>query len=181
MITIALAMTDSAWVTLLVLYVSEVLHLASIRYRLLLATGAVGGLAGGIFAARVARVFGARQVTLGSLSLAAIGQLLLGTTSSAIATTIVLATSSMAFAIWNVIARTAIQRRTPSALLGRITSINGTAVTAASISGAILGGITANHLGLHAPFLLGLPLLLAAIAYVATRPAHAEPSPAINR
>lgn len=179
--TIALAMTDSAWFTLLVLYLDQVLHLPAIWYGVLLAAGALGGLAGGVFAARIAQLIGPRQATLGCLALAAAGQLLLGTTSSAVLTTLVLATSSMAFAVWNVIARTAIQRRTPTELLGRIISINATAVTAASILGAILGGVTASHLGLHAPFLLGLPLLFAAIAFVASRPAGAEPTALTTR
>ncbi|HEU5484357.1 MAG TPA: MFS transporter [Microlunatus sp.] len=179
--TVALAMTDSAWFTLLVLYVHQVLELPAVWYGLLLAAGALGGLAGGFFAARVAAFIGARRATLGCLALAALGQLILGTTSSVAATMVVLATSSMAFAVWNVIARTAIQRRTPAELLGRISSINTTAVTAASILGAIVGGLTADRLGLHAPFLLGLPLLLAAIVFVATRPASAEPTASTTR
>jgi predicted MFS family arabinose efflux permease len=82
----------------------------------------------------------------------------------------------MAFAVWNVLARTVIQRRTPTELLARILSINATAVTAASIFGAILGGVVASHLGLHAPFLLGVPVLLAAVTFVASRPPDAEPA-----
>ena len=72
----------------------------------------------------------------------------------------------MAFAIWNVQARTAIQRAVPPDLLGRVTSINRTVVTAASVTGAALGGLAAYHLGLHAPFLLGLPVLAAAGVFV---------------
>jgi predicted MFS family arabinose efflux permease len=73
----------------------------------------------------------------------------------------------MAFAIWNVQARTTIQRVVPPDLLGRVTSINRTVVTAASVIGASFGGLTARHLGLHAPFLLGLPILTAAGLLVA--------------
>lgn len=174
--TLALAMTDSAWFALLVLYVQQVLGLPSIWYGILLAAGAIGGLTGGICAARLTRAIGARRASLGCLGVAALGQLLLGTTASVAATAVVLATSSMAFGIWNVIARTAIQRRTPSELLGRISSINGTAVTAASILGAVLGGVAGDRLGLHAPFLLGIPVLVAAIAFVISRPSGAEPS-----
>jgi MFS family permease len=160
--SIALAMTDSAWFTLLVLYVHDVLHLNPAWYGILLAVGAVGGLGGGLVAATVSRRFGAKITTLGCLALATAGQLALGTTSSVIATAAVLATSSMAFAIWNVQARTTIQRVVPPDLLGRVTSINRTVVTAASVIGASFGGLTARHLGLHAPFLLGLPILTAA-------------------
>jgi predicted MFS family arabinose efflux permease len=165
--SIALAMTDSAWFTLLVLYVHDILHLSPAWYGILLAVGAIGGLSGGLFAATVTRRFGAKITTLGCLALAASGQLALGTTSSVIVTAAVLATSSMAFAIWNVQARTIIQRAVPSDLLGRVTSINRTVITAASVIGAGLGGFTAYHLGLHAPFLLGLPILTAAGLLVA--------------
>lgn len=168
--TIALAMTDSAWFTLLVLYIHDVLALPTVWYGILLAIGAIGGLAGGFVAARVSQRLGPKNATLGCLGLAASGQLLLGTTSSVIATATVLATSSMAFAIWNVIARTSIQRLTPADLLGRVTSVNGTMITAASIVGAFLGGLAANQFSLHTPFLLGIPILVAAMIFVASRP-----------
>lgn len=163
----ALAVTDSAWFTLLVLYVRQVLHLNSAWYGILLAVGAVGGLSGGFFAAALTRRIGAKNTTLICLALAAAGQLALGTTSSVIPTAAVLATSSMAFAIWTVQARTAIQSAVPTDLLGRVVSINRAVVTAASLAGAALGGITASRLGLHAPFLLGIPVLIVAGVLIA--------------
>ncbi|WP_034264657.1 MFS transporter [Actinospica robiniae] len=164
----ALAMTDSAWFTLLVLYVQQVLHLSAAWYGILLGVGAVGGLSGGFFAAALTRRIGPRITTMACLGLAAAGQLALATTSSVILTAAVLATSSMAFAIWNVQARTTIQRTVPTHLLGRVISINRAVITAASLAGAGLGGITASRLGLHAPFLLGVPVLIVAGALIAT-------------
>lgn len=166
----ALALTDSAWFTLLVLYIREVLHLSPAWYGILLAAGAFGGLSGGFFAATLTRRIGAKATALACLALAAAGQLALGTTSSVIVTAAVLATSSMAFAIWNVQARTTIQSAVPADLLGRVISINRAAVTAASLAGAGLGGITASRLGLHAPFLLGIPVLIAAGILIAASP-----------
>lgn len=170
--SVALAMTDSAWFTLLVLYLRDVLGLPGFWFGVMLSVGAIGGLAGGLLAAPIQRATGLRWTIVSSLLVAAAGQLALGVTSSTIATAIVLATSSLVFAVWNVAARTLIQRQTPSEMLGRISSINGTVITAASIFGALLGGIGAQQLGLHAPFLLGVPLLLAAtlIAWWALRP-----------
>lgn len=165
--TIALAMTDSAWFTILVLYIQEVLHLQAAWYGILLAIGAVGGLAGGFLAARVINRFGAKITTLGCLSLAMIGQVLLGTTSSVIATAGVLASSSAAFAIWNVQARTVVQRTAPSELLGRVNGIQRTAIATATLVGAALGGLSAHRLGLHAPFRFGVPLLVGAVVLVA--------------
>jgi MFS family permease len=166
----ALALTDSAWFTLLVLYVRQVLHLSPAWYGILLAAGAFGGLSGGWSAAALTRRIGAKATALACLALAAAGQLALGTTHSAPATAAVLATSSMAFAVWNVQARTTLQRAVPAHLLGRVISINSAAVTAASLAGAGLGGITASRLGLHAPFLLGIPVLIAAGTLIAASP-----------
>jgi predicted MFS family arabinose efflux permease len=159
---VALAMTDSAWFTLLVLYLRDVLDLPGFWFGIMLAIGAVGGLTGGLLAARIVRWVGMRSTITTSLLIAAAGQLALGVTSDAVVTAIVLATSSLVFAVWNVAARTLIQRRTPLQLLGRISSINSTVIITASILGALLGGIVAQRLGLHAPFLLGVPLLLVA-------------------
>jgi predicted MFS family arabinose efflux permease len=162
--SVALVMTDSAWFTLLVLYLRDVLGLPGFWFGIMLAIGAVGGLAGALVAARVGRVIGLRWTIVSSLLVAAAGQLALGVTSSTPVTAIVLATSSLVFAVWNVAARTLVQRQTPLAMLGRINSINSTVITAASILGALLGGVVAHQRGLHAPFLLGVPLLLAAAA-----------------
>ena len=179
--SVALAITDSAWFTLLVLYVQDILHLGSAWYGILLAVGAVGGLGGGFVAATLTRRVGARVTTLICLTLAAVGQLALGTTSSVLATAGVMATSSMAFAIWTVQVRTTIQRAVPSSLLGRVISINRVIITAGSLLGATLGGITASRLGLHAPFLLGLPILIIAGTLVAvSRKTFATPPPRLD-
>jgi MFS family permease len=165
--SVVLAMTDSAWFTLLVLYVRDLLHLASAWYGILLALGAVGGLSGGFFAAALIRRVGAKITTLLCLSLTAAGQLALGTTSSVFATAVVMATSSMAFALWTVQSRTTIQRAVPPELLGRVLSTNRVVFTGGSLIGASLGGVAARTLGLHAPFLLGLPILVVAGILVA--------------
>lgn len=177
--TVALALTDSAWFTILVLYLQEVLHLPSAWYGILLAVGAIGGLAGGSFAARMINRLGAKITTLGCLTLAAIGQVLLGTTSSVIATAGVLASSSAAFAVWNVQARTIVQRTAPSELLGRVNGIQRTAIATATLVGAALGGVSAHRLGLHAPFLLGVPVLCGALLMVVVS-RNAFPGPSIQ-
>jgi predicted MFS family arabinose efflux permease len=160
--SVALAMTDSAWFNLAVLYLRDVLGLRGLWFGIMLAIGAVGGLTGGLLAARVVRAVGMRSTITASLLIAVAGQLALGLTSDVVVTAIVLATSSLVFVVWNVATRTLIQRRTPPELLGRISSINSTVIITASILGAVLGGIVAQQLGLHALFLFGVPLLLVA-------------------
>ncbi|SDS51998.1 Predicted arabinose efflux permease, MFS family [Friedmanniella luteola] len=173
----ALAITDTAWFTLLVLYLQDVLHLGSVWYGVMLSIGAVGGVGGGLVAASLTGQIGAKATTLTCLSLAAAGQLALGTTGSVAATAAVMASSSMAFAIWSVQVRTTIQRTVPSSLLGRVISINRVLITAGSLAGAFLGGVAASRLGLHAPFLLGLPILIVAgILVAASRTTFAQPT-----
>lgn len=171
----ALAITDTAWFTLLVLYIHDVLHLSSAWYGIMLAVGAVGGVGGGVVAAGLTGRVGARATTLICLTTAAAGQLALGTTSSVTATAAVMATSSMAFAIWNVQVRTTIQRAVPSSLLGRVISINRVILTSGSLAGALFGGVVASRLGLHAPFLLGLPILVVAAVLVGASPTTSAP------
>lgn len=180
--SVALAVTDSAWFTVLVLYAEQILHLSSAWYGILLAVGAVGGLSGGFFAATLTRRVGAKMTTLICLILATAGQVALGTTSSVVATAAVLATSSMAFAIWTVQARTTIQRAVPPGLLGRVVSINRVIITAGSLVGASLGGVAASRLGLHAPFLLGLPILVvASVLVAASRKTFADSAAHLDR
>ena len=123
----------ASMIALLVLYLQEILHLCSAWYGILLAVGAVGGLSGGFFAAALTRRVGAKVTTLICLALTTAGQLALRTTSSVIAVAAVLATSSMAFAIWNVQARSTIQRAVPADLLGRVVSINRVVIAAGSL------------------------------------------------
>jgi MFS family permease len=173
----ALAITDTAWFTLLVLYIHDVLHLGSAWYGVMLSIGAVGGVSGGLVAASLTVRIGAKATTLTCLTLAAAGQLALGTTSSVTVTAAVMATSSTAFALWSVQVRTTIQRTVPSNLLGRVISINRVIITAGSLAGAFLGGVVASRLGLHAPFLLGLPILVVAgVLVAASRTTFAHPT-----
>ena len=73
---VALAMSDSAWFTLLVLYLRDALDLLGIWFGIMLAIGAVGGLTGGLLAARIVRAVGMRLTMTVSLLIAAAGSLL---------------------------------------------------------------------------------------------------------
>ncbi|CAM3428616.1 MFS transporter [Kibdelosporangium persicum] len=161
--------TDSAWFAVLVLYVTDVLALPAAGYGLLLAAGAVGGLAGGASAARLGRVWGPGRTLAGALMVAAVGQLLLGLTSSTPVTAVGLVVGSFAFGVWNVISLTQRQKLTPDEMLGRVTSTARTTTMVASLVGALAGGVVASVFGLHAAVLFGVPLLVgAAVVCVVT-------------
>jgi MFS family permease len=159
--TAVLALTDSAWFAILVLYVRRVLHESPGTYGILVGIGAFGGLAGSMVAARLGRRFGATRCLNAALLAAAAAQAALAFTADPVIATLALATSSFNFGVWNVITATLYQSQTPAHLLGRVLSAERTAVMTASPLGALLGGVVATAWGIRAPFLLGVPLLLA--------------------
>lgn len=161
--TAILALTDNAWFAILVLYVRQVLHESPRTYGILVGIGAFGGLAGSVVAARLGRRFGTTRCLNMALLAAAVAQAVLAFTAEPIITTLALAMSSFNFGVWNVITATQYQSRTPTHLLGRVLSAERTAVMTASPLGALLGGAAASVWGIRAPFLLGVPLLLAAV------------------
>jgi MFS family permease len=163
-LTSLFAFTDSAWFAVFVLYVTQVLTLPAAGYGLLLAVGAVGGLAGGAAAARLNRALGPGRTLAGSLTVAAAGQAMLGFTSSTPVATIALALGSFAFGVWNVTSVTQRQKLTPPEMLGRVTSTARTTIMVASLLGALVGGLVAAAFGLHAAVLMGIPLLAAGVA-----------------
>ncbi|HZC52366.1 MAG TPA: MFS transporter, partial [Mycobacterium sp.] len=174
MLSVVFILTDNAWFALMILYVRQILHLPASAYGLLVGIGAVGGLVGGLAAAWLIRAVGSVGVVLASLlAAAAIAQAVLGLTAQAVVTAAALSVSSFAFGVWNVVTVTQRQRLTPPDLLGRVASADQTAILSASPIGALLGGLAATALGLRAPFLLGLPLLVVGAAY-GYLTAHAE-------
>ncbi|MFC4564333.1 MFS transporter [Nocardiopsis mangrovi] len=158
-----LAFTDAAWFATLVLYVQEVLELPATMFGVLLAVGAVGGLAGGFGAELIARVLGSGGALLSAAALAAGCQLALGLTAHAVVAAVCLALSSFAFSVFLVVSATVMQTLTPPELYGRAISINRTLVLGLEPLGALVGGFVATAWGLRAPFLLGVPLVVLAV------------------
>jgi len=159
------SLTDAAWFAILVLYVERVLHLPAVAYGLLLAVGAVGGLAGGVAAARLRQRMGPTAVLLLSLVAAGAAQLVLAVTRQPAAAGAALAVSSFAFALWNVVSMTLRQTLTPTELQGRVTGAYRTLLMGSAPIGALIGGAVAGHLGLRAPFLLGIPVMAATAVF----------------
>ncbi|SDJ29701.1 Predicted arabinose efflux permease, MFS family [Nonomuraea maritima] len=168
------ALLDSAWFSIFTLYVLQVLALPAWAYGGLLGVGAVGGLAGGYFAARVTRLVGSGTALTGCLGCAAAGQLMLGLTTSVPVAAVGLAITSAAFGVWAVAGRTLRQRLTPPELLGRVSSASMTIVMGAAPLGALAGGFVAAGWGLTAPILAGVPALTvgALACHLALREPH---------
>jgi MFS family permease len=181
----AVALADSAWFAILVLFVSKTLRLSGGVYGLLLAVGAVGGVVGALLAERLIGTTRHRAVLAWSLAVGAVtpAVLLIAPTLWALAGVVVITSAS--FAVLNVAAVSVRHRIVPAALLGRVTATSRTLTYAAAAAGALVGGLAAAEAGLSAPFALsGLIGVAATLAWVASsrpgltvlqaRPEHAS-------
>lgn len=155
---------DAAWFAVLVLYVIRILHQRPGAYGVLLAIGAIGGIAAGAGGARLTRRLGAwRSLLFGGLVMAG-SQLVLGLTANVLIAAAMLTASSAAFALFNMTAATMRQRRVPDDLLGRVSSLYGTVAGGAEALGALAGGLIATAAGIRATMLVGVaPIAIVAI------------------
>jgi MFS family permease len=147
---------DAWWFAVLVLYVIEVLHQRPGVYGLLLAVAAPGGISVGSVGPRVARRAGPWRSLLAAGAVMAVTQAGLGLTSNVIVAAVMLFANSAAFALFEMTTVTMRQRQVPPALLGRITSLNGTVIGGAEALGALAGGALAAAGGIRAPMLIGV-------------------------
>jgi len=160
---------DAAWFAVFVLYVIRVLHLQPGAYGVLLAIGALGGIATGAAGARLTRRLGPwPSLLLAGLTMA-VTQAALGLTSSVIIAALTQFASSGAFALFNMTAVTMQQRLVPAGLLGRVTSLYGTVARGTEALGALAGGALAAVAGIRAPMLAGAVPIAAVTALLAWR------------
>lgn len=169
--------TDAAWFAVLVLYVIRILHQRPGAYGVLLATGAIGGIAAGAGGARLTRRLGAwRSLLFGGLVMAG-SQLVLGLNASVLIAAAMLAASSAAFALFNMTAVTMRQRRVPDDLLGRVSSLYGTVAGGAEALGALAGGVIATAAGIRATMLVGVAPIAIVTIWTTWRHQREQPNP----
>lgn len=166
----AVAVADSAWFSVFVLYGERRLALDAGEFGALLAVGALGGLVGALSAERLVAGARHRAVVGWSAGVAAGVPCLLLLVAHLWAAAVVVVTTSAAFGVLNV-ATTSLRHRTvPQPLLGRVTATWKTSIYGASALGALGGGAVASLYGLEAPFLLSGALGAAAtLAWVRGR------------
>lgn len=150
------ALADSAWFSVFVLYTEARLGLGSIGFGALLALGACGGMAGALLADRA--VAGRRHTAAIAWSAAGatFSPALLLLASELWVAGVVVVVSSGAFAVLNVAAAGLRYRLVPTNLLGRVSAMWRTSAYAAGAGGALAGGAVASAEGLSAPFVLTL-------------------------
>jgi predicted MFS family arabinose efflux permease len=158
LVVAVIALADSAWFAVFVLYAEGRLGLGPTGFGALLALGAGGGLAGALLADRL--VAGRRhRAAIGWSAAVVAGSpgLLLLAPHLGLAAVVVVATSA-AFGVLNVAAAGLRYRMVPGELLGRVSAAWRTSAYVAAAAGALAGGAAAAARGLTAPFVLSVVL-----------------------
>jgi len=163
LVTGVLGLTDASWYAVLVLYVIEAMRLPQSAYGVLVAVAGVGGVAGGFLAPRLSRLLGNRRALAATVAGCGCAQLALGLTSSVAVVVAALALSSFLLAVFSTLSVSMRQRATPEPLLGRVNSVFRFVGLGSAPIGAAIGGVLASSIGIRAPFLVSVPLVLAAV------------------
>lgn len=150
------ALADSAWFAVFVLYTDARLGLGPLGFGALLALGAGGGLAGALLADKLVAGRRHKGAVAWSSAVATASPALLLLAPELWAAAVVVVVSSAAFGVLNVAAAGLRYRLVPRDLLGRVSAAWRTSAYAASAGGALAGGLIASTQGLSAPFVLSV-------------------------
>lgn len=136
----------------LVLLATRALHVSTRGYGLLLATAAVGGVIGGVAAARLLSRVGPLPVLLGCLATAVAAFEAVGLAPNAVLLAVPLGVSGLATTVWSVLSVSLRQQQVPDAVRGRVNSVYRLVGWGLMPVGAVAGGLVADTLGLRAPY-----------------------------
>ncbi|MET9241257.1 MFS transporter [Nonomuraea sp. NPDC003709] len=162
-----------AWESTLVLLAVGPMRLSDGGYGVMLAAGAVGGVAGAMVTPALVRRFDRRWLQVAALAVCAVVDLALAAYPNPVTGALAWGGTGAGFAVWNVLSVTLRQREVPPELLGRVNSASRTLSMAAAPLGALAGGALAAVAGLRAPlWIAGVALTVLAVAFaVRSRPA----------
>lgn len=163
--------------TILVLYAQEVLALPSTGYGVLLTFGAMGGVAGGLFAPVVAGRLGMRRSLLAALGTFVTVNLMLGLFGSPALAGLALFLEAAAGMLWNVVTVSYRQHLIPDDLLGRVNSVyrffGWGAMPFGTMGAGALVAVLTPSIGrsdaLHAPYLVGAAVCGLLLIFAAAR------------
>ena len=163
----------------LVLHVQENLGLDARAYGLILASGALGGVAGGWAGDRVVRRLGRMRAAQWMLIASAPAFFAMAVAPGAVALAIVMAVFHFTGIVWNTVSVSYRQRTIPDALLGRVNSLYRLLAWGMMPVGLVLSGLTVRvaewvaprDIALIAPFLVAAlgALILGIIGWRALR------------
>jgi MFS family permease len=154
-------------IAILVLYAGRILHLNGTGYGLLVATFAVGGIAGGLAAGRLAAALGTRVCLVGAIAGYAVCAGALAVTGSVVLAGGAIALFGAAAAVSGAVGATVRQTVVPDRLLGRVTSAFRLVNFGAGPLGALAAGALAHAYGLRAPFVAAAAVTLVMLGLTA--------------
>lgn len=157
----------TAAVAVLVLHAQDNLGLEEVGFGLLLATAAVGGIAGAQAAPRILEIFGRRRSVVASVAGLAAGLAIMGAAGSAWIAGIAYAAFGFSGEMWNIASVTYRQSVTPDRLLGRVMAGFRVIAYGAFPLGAAVGGVVASLTTLRTTFFVGAGFITALIPYMA--------------
>jgi MFS family permease len=144
----------------LVLYARRTLGLGSLGFALLIASFAVGGMAGGAVTPRLTSRFGSQRVLVAAAVASAVAAAAAGAAASGLMAGAAIAVFGAANLAWSITAVSLRQRLVPPELLGRVAMAYQMVIGAGMAGGAAAGGFVAGAFGLRAPFFGGAVLLV---------------------
>ncbi|REE95912.1 MFS transporter [Thermomonospora umbrina] len=142
--------------SVMVLVAHERLGLGAVGYGLLLATAAVGGVAGGMLTGRIVAALGPGTTLRLGLLLEMAAYAGLASTRDVLVAVLILLPFTAHLAVFSAVGASLRQTLVPADLLGRVHAAYRLVGTAGMFLGAVLGGLLAERFGLAAPFWLGL-------------------------
>lgn len=158
----------------MVLIAQERLGLSSAAYGLVLAAGALGGIAAGLLGERAVRVIGPSRLARGALFVSPACYLALAFAPTLAALALIFAVLQFSGPLWNIVSVSTRQRLIPDALMGRVNSLYrllawGMMPLGTLLAGALIAGaerVAGRALALHLPLLVAaaLALVLAVMA-----------------
>lgn len=157
----------SAAMAILVLHTRANLGVGDTGFGLLLASAAIGSVAGTIIAAPVSRAIGRGHAVILSAVTIAGSLALIGLSSSVFTAGGGLALFGVGSEIWNVVAVSYRQAVVPDELLGRVMSSYRFIAYGSMPIGAMAGGAVAHSFGLRVPYLAGAGAVMGLLFYLA--------------
>ncbi len=168
-------LVTSGAIAVAVLYVLQELHLPQSTYGLVMASFAVGAIAGGVLTVRLTRRLGERTAVLVALVAFGVSMVVLGAVRQVIVSVSAIMLMGFFSMVWNITVNSYRQRVVPLTLLGRVTSVFRMVAFITMPLGALLAGLGTHAIGLPWTYILG-GCLLFVTALVAVRPLQEMPN-----
>lgn len=154
-------LTFAAFDAIFVLFAQNILGLGSVGFGILLASSSVGGVAGSLIADRIVLRLGPGCSLHAVLLSNAAALAVIATTENPFVVGAMIALVGIGVVVWNVTTISFRQAIVPERLFGRVNSVYRLLGWGGISVGALIGGFLADGLGLRAPFIFGVFVLVA--------------------